>query len=72
MKIAIAEALGWIGQPLSVKELWLIVGPGMHKYAAVAYHAGTLEEQGVTVEVWERETRGATEIYYLARGNSWG
>lgn len=72
LKIAIAEALDWIRQPLSAKELWMILGPGRYKYDAVAYHTRTLEEQGVTVEVWEREARGASEIYYLARGNPWG
>lgn len=70
LKIAIAEALDWIGQPLSAKELWMILGPGEYEYHVVAYHARKLEEEGVTVEVWEREARGATEIYYLASGNA--
>lgn len=71
LKIAIAEALDWIGQPLSSKELWMVLGPGEHAYHDVHYHARRLKEQGLTVEVWERKARGATEIYYLATGNSW-
>lgn len=66
IKVAIAEALDWIGQPLSAKELWMLLDLGKHDYSAVAYHARTLEEQGLTREVWEREARGATEVYYLS------
>ena len=71
LKVAIAEALDWIGQPLSAKELWMVMGPEEHAYHDVHYHAKTLKEQGLTVEAGEREARGATEIYYLASGNSW-
>lgn len=48
----------------------MILGPGEYEYHVVAYHARKLEEGGVTVEVWEHEARGATEIYYLASGNA--
>lgn len=71
LKIAIAEALDWIGQPLSATELWMVLGPEEHQYYDVHYHARTLNEQGLTVEAGEREARGATEIYYLASGNAW-
>lgn len=70
IKIAIAEALDWIGQPLSAKELWLLLDLGKHDYSAVAYHARTLEKQGLTREVWAREARGATEVYYLPGGEA--
>lgn len=63
LKIAIAEALDWIGQPLSAKELWMLL-EGKHDYSSVAYHTRTLEEVGLTEEVWRREVRGAIEIYY--------
>jgi hypothetical protein len=69
LKIAIAEALDWIGQPLSAKELWLVLGPEEHKYHDVHYHVTKLREQGLTVEAGERLARGATEIYYLGSGN---
>jgi hypothetical protein len=62
LKIAIAEALDWIGQPLSAKELWMVLGPDKHQYHDVHYHATTLKKQGLIVEAWEREARGATEI----------
>jgi hypothetical protein len=63
LKIAIAEALDWIGEPLSATELWIIFDL-KHTYHNVAYHARSLEETGLTVEVWQRGARGATEIYY--------
>ncbi len=66
MKVAIAEALEWIGQPLSAIELWYVLDLSTKtEYATVAHHARTLQKQGLTVEVAFREARGATEIYYL-------
>ncbi len=70
LKIAIVEALDWIDQPLSATEFWLLLGPGKYVYATVAYHARTLEEMGLTVELWRREARGATEVYYAAAGSA--
>lgn len=63
LKVAIAEALDWIGEPLSATELWIIFDL-QHTYHNVAYHARSLEETGMTVEAWQRGARGATEIYY--------
>lgn len=65
-KVAIAEALDWIGQPLSAKELWYILDlTTQTEYQALAYHARTLQRLGLTVEDAFREVRGATEVYYL-------
>lgn len=65
-KIAIAEALDWIGQPLSAKELWYIFDlTEQSEYQALAYHARVLQRLGLTVEAGFREARGATEVYYL-------
>lgn len=65
-KIAIAEALEWIGAPLSAIELWFILDlTTRQEYATLAYHARSLQKLGLTVEAGFRETRGATEIYYL-------
>ncbi len=66
LKVAIAEALEWIGEPLSATELWMVLDFGRHKYYDVQYHAKTLEKLGLTKEVWERQARGATEVYYAA------
>ena len=63
LKIAIAEALDWIGEPLSATELWIIFDL-QFSYHDVAYHARSLEKKGLTVEAWRRGARGATEIYY--------
>jgi hypothetical protein len=65
-KVAIAEALDWIGQPLSAKELWYVLDlTTQSEYQTLAYHARTLERMGLTVEFAFREVRGATEVYYL-------
>lgn len=69
LKIAIAEAVDWIGEPLSATELWIIFDL-KHTYHNVAYHARSLQEAGVTVEVWQRRARGATEIYYAPAGHA--
>ena len=67
LKVAIAEALDWIGEPLSETELWMVLDLGKHEYYNVQYHAKTLEELGLLREVWERKARGATEVYYAAK-----
>jgi hypothetical protein len=65
-KIAIAEALEWIGEPLSAIELWFILDlTTRQEYATLAYHARSLQKLGLTVEAGSRAARGATEIYYL-------
>ena len=46
----------------------MLLDLGEHDYSAFAYHARTLEEMGLTEEAWEREARGATEVYYLPSG----
>lgn len=66
LKIAIAEALEWIGEPLSAIELWYILDlTTQQEYQTLAYHARSLQKLGLTVEAASRAIRGATEIYYL-------
>jgi hypothetical protein len=65
LKVAIAEALDWVGEPLSAKELWMLLNLGRDDYHSVQYHARRLEELGLTEEAWQRDVRGATEIYYV-------
>jgi hypothetical protein len=72
LKIAIAEALDWVGEPLSAKELWMLLDLGRHDYHLIQYHARRLEEQGLTREAAQREVRGATEIYYVPACGSSG
>jgi hypothetical protein len=65
LKVAIAEALDWVGEPLSAKELWMLLNLGRHDYHIVQYHARRLEELGLTEEAGQRDVRGAREIYYV-------
>jgi predicted transcriptional regulator len=65
VKVAIVEALWWIEQPLSAKELWEILGVGRYVAGTVAYHVKSLKDMGLIVPTSERAARGARETYYL-------
>jgi hypothetical protein len=62
-KVAVIEALAWIGQPLSPTELVAIVG-GRYKLGSLSYHVAYLAKLGVLAVTHERQVRGARETYY--------
>lgn len=64
IKVAVIEALDWIGQPLSPTELMAIFD-GEYKLGALAYHVSTLAKFGVVAVTHERQVRGARETYYF-------
>jgi hypothetical protein len=64
VKVAVVEALDWIGGPLSAKELHLILDE-RHRYQTVAHHINGLAKQGVIEQTHVRPARGAEEKYYL-------
>lgn len=64
LKVAIIEAMQWIGEPLSAAELKLILGENW-SLGTVAYHVSTLAEYGAIQVTDERAVRGARETYYF-------
>jgi hypothetical protein len=69
VKVAVIEALAWIGQPLSSAELSTILAGRAHSLGVVAYHVSRLAKLGVIEVTHERQTRGARETYYFFPGS---
>lgn len=67
VKVAIIEAMDWIGQPLSAAELKLILRGSNWSLGTIAYHVSTLAESGVIQVTDERAVRGARETYYALK-----
>jgi predicted transcriptional regulator len=65
VKVAVIEALNWIGGPLSAKELWLIFGPQRYPYPTVAFHVKALAKAGLVQQTDARQARGSSEKYYV-------
>ncbi len=66
VKVAVVEALRWIGGPLSARELWLL-GVGEPVYGTVAYHVKNLADLGLIVQAAEAPTRGSLEKFYRVK-----
>jgi hypothetical protein len=67
-RVAIIEALAWIGCPLSASNLEaLFEGSGLY-LAKVSYHVKGLADWGVLDIVETRKARGAPEKFYFFSG----
>jgi hypothetical protein len=64
IKVAVVEALRWVGGPLSARELWLI-GVGEPVYGNVAYHVKTLADDGLLTQTAKAPARGSVEKFYV-------
>lgn len=69
LKVAIVEALHWIGEAVSPTDLSRMFGEDTedHYLSLVAYHASKLEEIGAVEVVRTRPARGALEKFYGLR-----
>lgn len=71
VKVAIIEALSWIGEPLSAVDLKQVVAEEIPQSSSssstsyVSYHVGGLAKLGVIVKVGERQVRGAVKKSYF-------
>jgi len=65
VKVAVIEAMLWIGRPLSSAELSTILAGRSHSLGVVAYHVGRLAKLGVIEVTHERQTRGGRETFYF-------
>jgi DNA-binding transcriptional ArsR family regulator len=66
VKVAIIEAMRWVGEPLSASELARIFE--RRDLSTIAYHLNKLVEVGVFEQVDERQVRGALQRFYLFTG----
>jgi DNA-binding transcriptional ArsR family regulator len=67
VKVAIIEALQWIGQPLAASELAYVIHEiDNEKFGLshVSYHMNRLEELGALKVVKKEQVRGAMKKYY--------
>jgi hypothetical protein len=64
VRLAVVEAFGWIGGPLSARELWLL-GVGEPVYDNVAYHVRFLLELGLLRQTHRSKARGSHEKFYV-------
>lgn len=64
MKVGIIEAMQWIGEPVSPRELDRIFDEE-HGVSLVAYHMRTLADVGVVEQVRQQAVRGAVQSFYV-------
>jgi hypothetical protein len=67
LKVAVIEAMAWLGRPLSPSELHEVF-ERRFSLSLVAYHVNKLEELGALAEIDSRQVRGATEHFYYFAG----
>jgi hypothetical protein len=63
LKVAIIEALAWIGKPLSATDLNKVLD-NRFGLGNVAYHLGELAKTGAVKRTRSRQVRGAVEKFY--------
>jgi hypothetical protein len=65
LKVAIVEALLWVGQPLSSSDLSKLIDDEQYGLSHVSYHVVTLAKAGALEARWTRPVRGAVETFYF-------
>jgi hypothetical protein len=64
LKVAIIEALAWIGEPLSPSELKEVF-ERQFSISLIAYHVNKLADTGAIRAVKTRQVRGARQTFYF-------
>lgn len=65
-KVAIIEAMHWVGLPMSALDLHRVLG-NERALSHTAYHVRALADFGVIRKVSQRQRRGATQKFYVLR-----
>ncbi|HEX4668432.1 MAG TPA: helix-turn-helix domain-containing protein [Solirubrobacterales bacterium] len=65
LKVAIVEALGWVGKPLSATDLTKLFDDDDFGLSHVSYHLLKLAEAGAIKVVRRRKVRGSVEKFYF-------
>lgn len=64
LKVAIIEAMSWIGEPLSPRDLDLLFDDE-YGVSLVSYHVRVLADYGAVEKVRQRAVRGALQSFYV-------
>jgi hypothetical protein len=64
VKVAVIEAMQWIGEPLSPRELDLLFEEELG-LPLVSYHVRALADMGAVEAVRQKQVRGALQTYYV-------
>lgn len=64
-KVAIIEAIEWIGVPLSASDLTKVIDEESHGVSHVSYHLNGLGAVGALKMVRQRQVRGSIEKFYF-------
>jgi hypothetical protein len=64
IRVAVIEAIGWVGQPLSPVELTDLFDDPAISLSLVSYHVRKLATTGVIVAVERRAVRGVIQTFY--------
>ncbi len=65
VRVAIIEALCWIGEPLSAVDFRKLFEDEGYGTSYLSYHVATLAKGGVLVQVGKRQVRGAIKKSYF-------
>jgi hypothetical protein len=65
MRVAIVEALCWVGEPLSAIDFRRLFAEEGLSTPYISYHVAELGKAGVLVQVGTRQVRGATKRSYF-------
>jgi DNA-binding transcriptional ArsR family regulator len=65
LKVAIVEALWWVGEPLSATDLTKVIDEEKFTISHVSYHMVRLADVGALEVVRRRAVRGAIEKFYF-------
>lgn len=65
MRVAIIEALCWIGEPLSAIDFARLFADQNFSTSYISYHLSELGKTGVLLQVETRQVRGATKKFYF-------
>jgi DNA-binding transcriptional ArsR family regulator len=69
-KVAIIEALRWVGQPLSASDICALIDDEEYYLSSLSYHAVKLAEAGAIEVTRTRQVRGAQEKFYFFVGTA--
>ncbi len=64
-RVAIIEALCWIGEPLSAVDFRRLFADENYDTSYLSYHVAKLAKTGVLVQVGRRQVRGALKKSYF-------
>jgi len=65
LKVAIVEAMWWVGTPLSASDLTKLIDDPAYSLSHVSYHVGKFADCGVFKKVRQRQARGSVEKFYF-------